>query len=55
MTQSIYKKLNYKALGTIADKNWSSSGTPARVTKDDGYYFEFRKDKRWYFGGVVGY
>ncbi len=22
--------------------------------KDKGYYFEFRKDKKWYFAGVVG-
>lgn len=39
---------------TVLNKNWSSKGTLTRVTKDNGYYFEFRKDKRWYFAGVVG-
>jgi len=42
------------AQGTVVNKNWSSEGTPTRVTKDNGYYFEFRKDRRWYFAGVVG-
>jgi hypothetical protein len=42
------------ARGTVVNKNWSSKGTPTRVTRDNGYYFEFRKDKRWYFAGVVG-
>jgi hypothetical protein len=32
----------------------SAEGMPTRVTKDNGYYFEFRKDKKWYFAGVVG-
>jgi len=41
------------ARGTIRNRNWSSKGIPTRVTKDNGYYFEFRKD-RWYFAGVVG-
>ena len=40
--------------GTIISKEWSAKGTPTRVTKDKGYYFEFRKDKKWYFAGVVG-
>ncbi|HEY0547017.1 MAG TPA: hypothetical protein VGC91_16685 [Pyrinomonadaceae bacterium] len=42
------------ARGTIINRKWSSKGTPTRVTKDNGYYFEFRKDKKWYFAGVVG-
>jgi hypothetical protein len=42
------------AQGTVVNRNWSSKGTPTRVTKDNGYYFEFRKNKRWYFAGVVG-
>jgi hypothetical protein len=42
------------AQGTVVNRNWSSKGIPTRVTKDNGYYFEYRKDKRWYFAGVVG-
>ena len=42
------------AKGTIVNKNWPSKGIPTRVTKDNYYYFEFRKDKKWYFAGVVG-
>ena len=42
------------AKGTKYSKEWSAKGIPTRVTKDDGYYFEFRKDKKWYFAGVVG-
>ncbi|MGH9930787.1 MAG: hypothetical protein ACREA9_16375 [Pyrinomonadaceae bacterium] len=42
------------ARGTIVNRKWSSKGIPTRVTKDNGYYFEFRKDKKWYFAGVVG-
>lgn len=42
------------AQGTVFKRDWSSKGTPTRVTRDNGYYFEFRKDKRWYFAGVVG-
>jgi len=42
------------AQGAKISKEWSAKGTPTRVTKDNGYYFEFRKDKRWYFAGVVG-
>jgi hypothetical protein len=42
------------ARGTAIKREWSSKGTPTRVTRDNGYYFEFRKDKRWYFAGVVG-
>jgi hypothetical protein len=27
---------------------------PTKVTRDKAYYFEFRKDGKWYFAGVVG-
>ena len=40
------------ARGTKVSREWSKK-LPTRVTKDNGYYFEFRKDK-WYFAGVVG-
>lgn len=42
------------ARGTVVHRAWSSKGIPTRVTRDNGYYFEFRKDKKWYFAGVVG-
>lgn len=42
------------AKGTVVNKNWPSKGIPTRVTKDNKYFFEFRKDKSWYFAGVVG-
>jgi hypothetical protein len=42
------------ARGTIVNKNWPSKGIPTRVTRDNAYFFEFRKDKKWYFAGVVG-
>jgi len=42
------------AKGTVVNRIWPSKGVPTRVTKDKGYFFEFRKDKRWYFAGVVG-
>jgi hypothetical protein len=42
------------AQGTVINRAWSKKGTPTRVTKDNGYYFEFRKNKKWYFAGVVG-
>ena len=45
---------NSFARGTIIKREWSNKGIPTRVTKDNGYYFEFRKDKKWYFAGVVG-
>jgi hypothetical protein len=41
------------ARGTVQDQNWRSKGIPTRVTRDNGYYFEFRKGQ-WYFAGVVG-
>lgn len=42
------------AQGTLINREFSKKGTLTRVTKDKGYYFEFRKNKRWYFAGVVG-
>jgi hypothetical protein len=42
------------ARGTKISKEWSASGILTRVTKNNGYYFEFRADKKWYFAGVVG-
>src|ERR1700682_2205241 len=42
------------AKGTVVNRNWPNKGIPTRVTRDNYYYFEFRKDKRWYFAGVVG-
>lgn len=42
------------ARGTVLSRNRSNKGVPTRVTRDNGYYFEFRRDKKWYFAGVVG-
>jgi hypothetical protein len=42
------------ARGTVINRDWSKKGTPTRVTRDNRYYFEFRKDKKWRFAGVVG-
>ena len=42
------------ARGTVVNKEWPNKGVPTRITKDKNYYFEFRKDKKWYFAGVVG-
>ena len=42
------------AKGTVVNREWSAKGTLTRVTKDTKYFFEFRKDKKWYFAGVVG-
>jgi hypothetical protein len=42
------------ASGAKISREWSAKGTPTRVTNDNGYYFEFRKDNKWYFAGVVG-
>ena len=42
------------ARGTRINKEWSSKGVPTKVTRDNHYYFEFRKDGKWYFAGVVG-
>ena len=39
---------------TVINRSWSKKGIPTRVTRDNGYYFEFRRDKKWYFAGVVG-
>jgi hypothetical protein len=41
------------AQGTRPDKR-PAGGIPTRVTKDRGYYFEFRKDKKWYFAAIAG-
>src|SRR5262249_10357540 len=40
--------------GAKINRNWSAKGVPTKVTRDNGYYFEFRKDRKWYFAGVVG-
>jgi hypothetical protein len=40
--------------GTMVSRNSSGKALLTRVTKDNAYYFEFRKDKKWWFAGVVG-
>jgi ribulose kinase len=40
--------------GTKKTRNTNSQALVTRVTKDGHYYFEFRKDKKWWFAGVVG-
>ena len=40
--------------GTKTNRIWSAKGTPTKVTRDNAYYFEFRKDGKWYFAGVIG-
>jgi hypothetical protein len=40
--------------GTKIDRTWSAKGVPTKVTRDNAYYFEFRRDGKWYFAGVVG-
>src|SRR5436853_2945047 len=42
------------ARGTKLNRNWSSKGVPTKVTRDNGYYFEFRRDGKCYFAGVAG-
>jgi hypothetical protein len=42
------------ARGTKIKRDWSSKSVVSRVTRDNAYFFEFRKDKKWYFAGVVG-
>jgi len=42
------------ARGTRIHRTWSAKGVPTKVTRDNGYYFEYRKDGKWYFAGVVG-
>lgn len=42
------------ARGTVVNKEWRNKGVPTRITRDKLYYFEFRKDNKWYFAGVVG-
>jgi hypothetical protein len=40
--------------GAKINRAWSDKGVPTMVTRDNAYYFEFRKDGKWYFAGVVG-
>jgi len=40
--------------GAKINRTWSAKGVPTKVTRDNAYYFEFRKDGKWYFAGVVG-
>jgi hypothetical protein len=40
--------------GTKINRAWSAKGVPTKVTQDNAYYFEYRKDGKWYFAGVVG-
>lgn len=40
--------------GAKINRLWSAKGVPTKVTRDNAYYFEFRKDGKWYFAGVVG-
>ena len=42
------------ARGTKIHRAWSAKGVPTKVTRDNGYYSEFRRDGKWYFAGVVG-
>jgi hypothetical protein len=42
------------AQGVKKARNTNSQAMVTRVTKDNRYYFEFRKDKKWWFAGVVG-
>ena len=42
------------ARGTVSSKNSGNNLVMTRVTKDNHYYFEYRKDKKWWFAGVVG-
>jgi hypothetical protein len=38
--------------GTVNSRP-GNKGAPTRITRDKGYYFEFRKGV-WYFAGVAG-
>jgi hypothetical protein len=40
--------------GAKINRTWSAKGVPTKLTRDNAYYFEFRKDGKWYFAGVVG-
>jgi hypothetical protein len=40
--------------GAKLNPTWSAKGVPTKLTRDNAYYFEFRKDGKWYFAGVVG-
>ena len=39
--------------GARIHRAWTAKGRPTKVTRDNGYYFEYRRGK-WYFAGVVG-
>jgi len=45
---------NSMAGGAKFDRAWNAKGIPTKVTRDNAYYFEFRKDGKWCFAGVVG-
>lgn len=40
--------------GAKSNRIGSAKGVPTKVTRDNSYYFEFRKDGKWYFAGVIG-
>jgi hypothetical protein len=40
--------------GVKSNGTWTAKGVPTKVTRDNAYSFEFRKDGKWYFAGVVG-
>ena len=43
-----------KSFASVTKIHKNKEGIPRRYTKDHAYYFEYRKDKKWYFAGVVG-
>jgi len=49
-----WRDLQRSVAGGGINRDWGSKGVPTKVTRDNGYYFEFRKDGKWYFAGVVG-
>ena len=40
--------------GARIDRTRSAKGVPTKVTRDNGYYFEYREDGKLHFAGVVG-
>ncbi|PWT93679.1 MAG: hypothetical protein C5B55_04035 [Blastocatellia bacterium] len=42
------------AKGTKPGENDKSKAIVTRVTRDNAFYFEFRKDGKWWFAGVMG-
>ena len=42
------------AQGIVINRNWSSKELPTRVTRDNEYYFESLRDKKWCFAEVAG-